>query len=330
MLSAAAMSFVYVAAWMWPAAVIRHRRVVLVALALVTLAALAAIARPHAPGTGIRLDPSEEPLLPAVDPSRAVYADAIANFGDDDVMVIGMETADVFTAEHLDALRRISDQIRRLPGVRSVESLIDATAFRYDRAEDLLTIEPFIDAVPRDPASLASLRTRALADRIYPRSLIGRDGRTAALNVSFRTMSDGEFVDAGIDESIAAILADEAMPGRRFFVTGRQHVKARAADIMLRDVFRLIPLAVVVGTLVAWLITGSLRATAIPVGASLVATLWTFGALALAGQALNLITIVLGPMLICTSSRGTTCWPPSSATRYGQPRCASRTPPSRS
>ena len=296
------MSVAYVVAWMWPAAVIRHRRIVLAALALVTLAALGAVVRPHAPGTGIRLDPSEEPLLPAVDPARDVYADAIANFGDDDVMVIGMETADVFTEENLAVLRRISEHVRRLPGVRAVESLIDATAYRYDRAEDVLTVEAFIDEVPHDPAALAALRSRALADRLYPRSLVGRDGRTAALNVSFRTMTDGEFVDAGIDESIAAILAAETRPERRFFVTGRQHVKARAADIMLRDVVRLIPLAVAVGTFVAWVITGSLRATAIPVGASLVATLWTFGALAVADQALNLITIVLGPMLICIGS----------------------------
>ncbi len=296
------MSVAYLVAWRRPAMIVRQRRVVLGVLGLVTIAAFVAIARPHAPGTGIRLDPSEEPLLPAGDPARVVYADAIANFGDDDVMVIGMETADVFTAEHLDALRRLSARIRQLPGVRAVESLIDATAFRYDRAEDLLTVEPFIDEVPRAPAALADLRTRALADRLYPRSLVGRDGRTAALNVSFRTMTDGEFVAAGLDDSIAAILAAETTAERRFFVTGRQHVKARAADVMLHDVFRLIPLAVAVGTLVAWLITGSLRAAAIPVGASLVATLWTFGALAVAGQALNLITIVLGPMLICIGS----------------------------
>jgi len=299
---AALMSTAFLFAWMRPAVIVRHRRIVLAALAVVTVAALVAVARPHAPGAGIRLDPSEEPLLPAVDSARDVYADAIANFGDDDVMVIGMETTDVFTAEHLETLRRISEAIRRLPGVRSVESLIDATAFRYDRAEDVLRVEPFIDTVPHDATALDALRQRALVDRLYPRSLVGRDGRTAALNVSFRTMTDGAFVDAGIDESIAAILGAETTPERRFFVTGRQHVKARAADIMLHDVFRLIPLAVVVGTLVAWLITGSLRATAIPVGASLVATLWTFGVLAVAGQTLNLITIVLGPMLICIGS----------------------------
>ncbi len=303
LLLSVALSVAYVGAWMRPAAVIRWRRAILGAIALVTVGAAFAVLHPSAPNGGIRLDPSEEPLLPVGDPSREVYADAVRNFGDDDVMVIGMDTdGGVFEADQLRALRRITDQIRRLPGVRATETLVDATAFRYDPHEDLLSVEPFIDAIPTDAAVLARLRARALADRLYPKTVVSRDGRTAAINVSFRTMTDGEFVAAGVDDAVRAIVARETVPGRRFFVTGRQHVKARAAAVMLRDVFRLIPLAVAVGTGVCWLISGSLRAAAVPVGASLVATLWTFGTLALAGQALNLITIVLGPMLICVGS----------------------------
>ncbi|MCC6765267.1 MAG: MMPL family transporter [Deltaproteobacteria bacterium] len=303
LLLAGGMSAAYAGAWVRPAAVIRWRRLVLGVLALVTVGAVWLVLHPSAPNGGIRLDPSEEPLLPVGDPGRDVYADAIRNFGDDDVMVIGMDTPDgIFVAEHLHAIRRISERIRRLPGVRATETILDATAFRYDARDDLLAVEPFIDVIPTDADALARLRRRALSDRLYPKTVVSRDGRAAAINVSFRTMTDGEFVAAGLDDTVRAIVGSEAAPGRRFFVTGRQHVKARAADVMFHDVFRLIPLAVAVGTGVCWLISGSLRAAAIPVGASLVATLWTFGALAAAGQALNLITIVLGPMLICIGS----------------------------
>ena len=128
--AAVALNLAFVAAWIWPAAVIRGRRIVLGVLAALTVAALFAIAHPSAPGGGLTLDPSEEPLLPAHDPARDVYADAVRNFGDDDVMVIGMETADVFTAAELEAVKRISEAIRRLPGVRFTESLIDATEVR--------------------------------------------------------------------------------------------------------------------------------------------------------------------------------------------------------
>lgn len=296
------MNLAFVVAWIWPAAVIRGRWIVLGTFAALTIASLFAVAHPSAPGGGLTLDPSEEPLLPAHDPARGVYADAVRNFGEDDVMVIGMETADVFTPTALEAMKRITEAIRRLPGVRSTDSLINATAFRYAPAEDTARIDPLIDEIPTDAGALADLRARTLADRIYPKTLVARDGRVAAINVSFRSMTDGEFVAAGLDESIAAILAAESTPERRFFVTGRQHVKARAAEIMLHDLVRLLPIAVLVGMTTAWFSTGSLRAGLVPVGVALTATIWTFGVLAALGEPLNLITIVLGPMLLAMSA----------------------------
>ncbi len=296
------LNLAFVAAWIWPAAVIRGRWLVLGSFAAVTVASLFAVAHPSAPGGGLTLDASEEPLLPAHDPARDVYAEAVRNFGEDDVMVIGMETADVFTTAALEAVKRISDAIRRLPGVRSTDSLINATAFQYAPSENVVRIDPLIDEIPTDARALAGLRARTLADRIYPKTLVARDGRTAAVNVSFRSMTDGEFVAAALDDSIAAILAGESTPERRFFVTGRQHVKARAADIMLHDLVRLLPIAVLVGMMTAWLSTGSLRAGLVPVGVALTATIWTFGTLAALGEPLNLITIVLGPMLLAMSA----------------------------
>jgi predicted RND superfamily exporter protein len=251
----------------------------------------------------VRLDPSEEPMLPANDPARAGYDDAVRNFGDDDLFVVAMETDDgVFTHDNLEALKRVSDRVRRLPGVRSVESLTNTTTYRYHADEDLVAVDHFVSEIPTTAAALADLRTRALTDPILPKTLVAPDARSAAVNVAFRTMRDVTFVARGLDQSIEEILADETTPRRRFFVTGRQHIKAQAYHLMLRDLARLVPLAVLVGTTVAWLITGRLLSAFVPVGASLLATLWVFGALALLGRPLNLITIVLGPMLICVGS----------------------------
>ena len=112
-------------------------------------------------------------------------------------------------------------------------------------------------------------------------------------------MTDGSSSRPGSTSAIAAILAAETGPDRRFFVTGRQHVKARAADIMLHDVVRLIPLAVLVGTAVAWLVTGSLRARGLRSASAWWRRSGHSGCSPRSGKPLNLITIVLGPMLIC-------------------------------
>jgi predicted RND superfamily exporter protein len=250
----------------------------------------------------LTLDPSEEPMLEPNAPHRAVYDAAVANFGSDDIFVVVMATDDVFTHSDLAALRNINTEIRRIPGVRSAKSLVETTAYGYDSARDTVRIETFIDDIPTAPDRLAALKARALADRLFPKTIVSRDGRAAAINVAFRTMSDGEFVEARIDERIHAALERQAAPARTFFVTGRQHIKARAHHLMIEDLLRLIPLAVLVGTFVAWIVSGSLAAAAIPVATSLLATVWTYGWLIAAGRPLTLLGIVLGPMLICVGS----------------------------
>jgi uncharacterized protein len=281
---------------------VRHARAALVAVVVLSLAAVAALIDVRTGEVRIRLDSSEEPMMRSGDPARDVYKQAIANFGDDDVYVIAMETGDVFAADHLHALRRLSDGIRHIEGVRATESLTNTTTYRWVEESGTIEVGPFLNEIPVEAAALAELRERALADRIYPRTLVAPDARTAAINVFFHTMPDGEFVARGIDQQIRALLEAEAAPGRRFYVTGRQHIKAQAHTLMVRDLLWLIPLATVVGASVGWIAGGRLRAAILPVGASLIATLWTFGVLAALDRPLNLITIILGPMLICVGN----------------------------
>ncbi len=299
---AAALAAAIVFACLRPAAIVGHPRAVLALVIVVSLAAVATLVDLRPLAVRIYLDSSEGPMLRRGDPAREIYREAIDTFGDDDVYVVAMETSDVFAPAHLWALRRVSDRIRRLPGVRTVESLVDTTTYRYVPETDAVEVGAFIDDIPEDGAALADLRRRALSDRLYPRTLISTDARTAAINVSFRTMPDGELVARRLDERIRAILHDETGDGRRFFVTGRQHIKARAHRLMVYDLLRLIPLAVLVGASVGWIGAGRLHAAVIPVGSSLVATLWIFGILAALGRPLNLITLILGPMLICVGN----------------------------
>jgi predicted RND superfamily exporter protein len=282
--------------------IIEHPVVVLVLLGLVTLGAGAAIVRLDPPGLRIELDPSSEPLLPSRDPGQQVYRESVLDFGSDDIYVVAMQTENLFTAQNLEALRRVTDAIRQLPGVRGAESLTDVYAFRWDAQEQWVEVGKFIDDVPDSAAELGRLREEALSDPLYPKALVSHDGRTAAVNVTFETMTDREFVERDLDGRITSILAAEATDGRRFYVSGRPHIRSEAHHLMIHDLVLLIPIAVAVAAALMWFMTGSLRGTLIPLGACLTGTIWAFGAMALLGVDLNIITLVLGPMLICVGS----------------------------
>lgn len=281
-----------------PEVPVRAPRVTLALLVAVSLAAAAALVRPHPLGLRVRIDPSTDSLLPKGDPARAAYAEAVRHFGNDEVFVVEMKTDDVFTAANLAALRRVSDAIRRLPGVVGVTSLIDVYSFRYDPKQDWVDVRPFIEEIPQDKGELAKLRARALADPLYRRTLVSEDGRAAALNVSFRSMPDAQFIGQDLDGRIAAILKAESAPGRTFHVAGRAHAKTHVFHVMIRDLAVLIPAAILAMALTAWLTFGTRRGVILPLGTALGANLWTFAALAVMDRPLTILTTLLGPTLV--------------------------------
>ncbi len=286
----------------WPQLCVAYPRAVLAVVAALTVAAAACVVRLDPFRFRIGLDPSSETLLVTADPGRDVYRQAVLEFGSDDLCVIAMETPDVFREDELAALRRVTDAIRRIDGVRDAESLTNVAAFRWDSEAEWVEVGKLVDEIPSEPAELERLRVRALADRLIARTLVSADGRTAAINVTFETMTDRAFIERDLDGAIRRVLDLERGPERRFFVTGRPHIRAAAHHLMLRDLLRLIPLAVAVAALAVGLLTGSLRGTLIPLVNCLTATLWTFGAIGAVGRDLNVITLVVGPCLIVIAS----------------------------
>ena len=295
---AAITALVLAAAWLFayrrPGAIVGSPRAVLLAVSVPTLLAVAALVQLEPLGLRIQIDPSTEHLLPTGDPAREHYQRAVRDFGDDEVYVIAMECeGSVFEPEHLEVLRRIGHEIARLPGVTGVASLVEVTDFRYDAAEDWIEVRPFVESIPPDPAALAELRRRALENPLYRRTLVSEDGRTAALNVSFRKMDDAAFIASGADGRIAQILADASTAGRRFHVAGRPHVKARVYALMLRDLAALIPAGMLALAGVLYLLSGTARGVFLPLVTVVVATLWTFGAMAFLGRPLTILNASL-------------------------------------
>jgi predicted RND superfamily exporter protein len=285
-----------------PAWIVRWPRQVLILTAAISVGATVALVSLSPPGLRLGLDPSSEPLLPAGDPARDAYLDAVKEFGDDEIYVIAVESDDAFTRPGLEALRRVTDEIARIAGVRSVKSLADVVSFQYDPEREWIDVGPFLSEIPTQPAELEALRARAVADPLYRRSLVSPDGRVAAINVSFHKMTDRAFIAGDFDGRIQRILAAETAAGSRFYVAGRPHVKSHVYRKMTHDLQRLVPAAFAVIALVLGVLSGSLRTVALPLGIVLLATLWTFAGVALLDRPLTVLTTLLAPTLIAIGS----------------------------
>lgn len=286
-----------------PAAIVDWPRLVIGLLLVVTCAAVGTLVRLDPLGFTIDIDPASEPLIGRNDPGIPIYRAAVRDFGNDDLFVIAMHSeTDIFTRENLETIERITQAIRRMPGIAEVESIAWALSVRYDDERELVQVARLMDDVPSDDEGLAALRERTLSDPVHRKTLISDDAHTTAINITFQPMTDGDFVDLDLDGRIETLLEQEAGPGQTFFVAGRPHVRSKAYHIMVRDMATLVPIAVVIAAFMLGLMSGSLRGVLLPLIACLVATVWVFGAMAAVQVDINLITLVLGSMMICVGS----------------------------
>ena len=173
-----------------PVAIIDNPQVTLAILTAISIASLSALVQPDPLGFTIDVDPASEPLIGRNDPGIPIYHRATRDFGNDDVYVIAMETEDVFTQANLETLLRLTNELRRLPGIAEIESLARVLAIRYDPERDLVDLSRLFREVPSDSAGLEKLRERALSDPIYRKTWISADGRTTAINITFQPMTN--------------------------------------------------------------------------------------------------------------------------------------------
>lgn len=271
--------------------VILHRpKLTLLLLALVT-----AFFAYHA--RFIQIDSSIESLLPQNDPEKQYYNDVRRLFGSEDVAVVGLITDNIYTPQTLQKIKRLTEEFKKIPEVKSAFSLTNApdiVAKILGEPQDLL-----IPELPTSVEAAAPIKERVMAQPIYLKNLVSADGRAAAINIIFlESITDNEFIRRGVDEKIQAVIDAEHGGPEQLYYTGLPHFKAASAKAMVADLSRLLPLALLLIVIVLAVCVRSVRGVVLPVLAVVMSLIWTMGIMVLCGSRLSLGTIALPPLLL--------------------------------
>jgi predicted RND superfamily exporter protein len=268
-----------------------------VLLGIVALTALAAtgLVDPRDGSLRVRIDPSVDRLLPADDEERIFYERTRHVYGGDETLVVALAGADVFRVDTLRRVERLSQRLRRVPGVHHVLSLATAPNLRSDA--DGLDVRSFTAHGIADPGALERLRHDVFSNPLYRGTLVSDDARATALVVYFKRLSDREFLDRGIAEQIAEIARSEAGPGE-VWVSGAPVLKAATSRALMRELSFTLPMIAVLGGGVLLLAFGSLLGVLLPLLSIALSLVWTLGSLGWLGRPLDLVTVIVPPLVI--------------------------------
>jgi predicted RND superfamily exporter protein len=270
-------------------------RSVLVAILLLTVFFLSRIVDFTSGEVHLGVDPSVRRLLPSGDEALAFSAEMERRFGIEESLILALSVDDVFTPENLGIVQNVSDALAELEVVEDVMSLATAVNIR-DEAGDL-SVEPFLEDLPTRPEEAEALRRQVQGNPLYAGNLVSRDGRATAFVVHLRDMPEQEFIQQRIDLHIAET-ARSASAGAEIWMTGPPHLQAATARLLLEDLSRIIPLALVVMAGIAFLAFRTLRGVVLPLTTILLALVWTLGVVAWLRVPLNLVTSSVPPLIL--------------------------------
>jgi len=243
-----------------------------------------------------RLQPEADlvKLLPENDPGIQVLRTVDREFGGSDQVAVLVEADDIFAPATLAAIDQLVQNLEALPSVGKVEAL--STLQDVTGEGDDVYVTRVVESIPHDPGRARALREQVLADPRYRGVLVDSAGRATMLLV--RLVPDLD-KSAAVGEVERVCLESPLAGGTT--LTGGPAMARYIQGWMMRDLLRLLPLAVLLLALVLVVSFRDWRGL-LPLAAVLVVLVWTFGAVGMLRQPLSMVLIVLPPMLVAVGS----------------------------
>jgi predicted RND superfamily exporter protein len=249
--------------------------------------------------TSVRVDSSIQSLLLTGDPLRALDEIAKAEFGSDEIILIGLDLGRRFDDRDLIKLSSISERVAAIPGVERVRDLSTTEDIRADvdgglDGSRLLKIDEL-------PSRLEAIRARVKDHRLYRRTLVSEDQRVFGILVYVDRANRGHEALHDVTEAVIRLVEDLAPPWHVY--AGGYPVVAHEADrIVKRDLALLTPVTLLATSAVLFYLTHSL----VPMTLLLIQFAWVeavaLGWLALTGVALNVVVSGLPTILMAVTS----------------------------
>jgi predicted RND superfamily exporter protein len=225
------------------------------------------------------------------------YDRFLEEFGTDEIIVVAFGGEDVFSIENFALIDSLSRRLEELSHVRRVISL--TTAQIVLGREDSVDFRDLTPTLPSTPPELEEIRSRAFADPIIPGTLVSLDGRNTAIVAEIDHII-GEFdYKVRLLGEIRALLADLGpATGKSFAIGGTAVLDDAMFRYTERDQVLFFPVMIILIVSVMYLMFGRVATTFLPLAVVLIAVVWTYGFMALMGYKINIISTIIGPLLM--------------------------------
>ncbi|NLD99717.1 MAG: MMPL family transporter [Fibrobacter sp.] len=245
----------------------------------------------------LKLDFNTDPLFMFSDKIQSkVNTEKIEKiFGTNDLLFILLETDDVLNEQTLNRVKTLSQNIKKVDGIKSVLSLFDTKEMKGEYGA--MIVDPAIKAIPHSDSDRLSLRNSLSKNELAMEVVVSKDFKATALLLTLAMGVSRQDVYQKVKSVVNATSGTE-----KLLIGGLPAFQTEIMDSLIKDLFILIPIALIIILMILFGFFRQIRGIVLPLSVVLLSTLFGMGILPLMGWKITILTAILPIMVIAFSN----------------------------
>lgn len=273
--------------------ILRNRLSLLIVLGLLTGVLLY-----HA--VQVRMSYEGNQLIPADDPAFEAYEKFRATFGvDGNIMVVGVQTEDLFHMEFFNDWAKLTERLENLPRVKNVVSISNLPGLEKNTNKRNFDFSPLTERLPQNQDELDALETALRSNQLYAGIILNPESGATLMAISFdkAVLNSPERIKA-VKEIEKLVDAFGVQHDVEVHYSGLPYIRTIFATKVADELRLFSILAVLVTAIALFMFFRSAATVFFPVLVVVIGAIWAMGLIQLFGYKLTMLTGLIPPLIV--------------------------------
>ncbi len=245
----------------------------------------------------MRIDADVLGSLPESDPDAVLMSQIGRNFGGNRMGIVILETDNIYRPEVIRHVRVITDSIERIDGISSVSSLTNIINIKG--GDSGIEVGQLVDeySIPESQEEFDELRANIAGNAMYKGSIVSDDETSTLIVFTLDDEADLNVVAREVIEKTTAL----DLPEKLYYI-GSPMLVTYIAELMKKDLSRLLPIAFVLIALILYLSFRTWSGVVLPLLTAVISIVWALGLMAVFGYSMSMISNNIPMILLAVGS----------------------------
>lgn len=248
----------------------------------------------------LKLSYAGSKILPLTDSVFVKYNAFKKQFGEDgSIMVLGVQSADIYKKENYNQWAQLSNDIQKLEGIKGVLSIGKFFELQKDTVHQRFVVNPLPKGLMNSDAAMDSLKAKLLGMPFYDGLMFNKKTNATLMAITFDSKVLNSVARNPILKEIQAkALAFEKSTNIQVHRSGLPYIRTATSALVANEFVLFLGLSILVSALILLIFFRSFYAVFFPILVVIMGVIWSVGTLVLFGYEITILTGLIPPLIV--------------------------------